>query len=215
MPTLIGINGFKKSGKDTTFGLIQNLIAAQETAKRVAFADKLKQLGALALGFEGTPEELIAHMDDAKDNWELHLMRRESDELFANGLRFFHYTSGREYLQDIGNHARRLFGDTFWIDQVLPTPDGVMRQGAPPTLGARYPGADIVCVTDVRYANEAERVLALGGEVWEVVRPEATSDGHDSEQQLPRELVTRTIDNSGTLTDLESAVDLALTEVGF
>lgn len=214
MPTLIGINGFKKSGKDTTFGLIQNLIAAQETAKRVAFADKLKQLGALALGFEGTPEELIAHMDDAKDNWELHLMRRESEDGHP-GLRFFHYTSGREYLQDIGNHARRLFGDTFWIDQVLPTPDGVMRQGAPPTLGARYPGADIVCVTDVRYANEAERVLALGGVVWEVVRPEATSDGHDSEQPLPRELVTRTIDNSGTLGDLEAEVDAALTTVGF
>jgi hypothetical protein len=53
-------------------------------------------------------------------------------------------------------------------------------------------------------------VLRLGGETWEIVRPGLESDGHSSENPLPRELVTRVIVNDGTVDDLREKVVAAL-----
>jgi hypothetical protein len=127
-----------------------------------------------------------------------------------------HELTGREYLQNLGSWGRKVFGDTFWIDQVLPTPS-LASEAAEASgidwnarnLERMYPGIDTLCITDTRYANEAERILALGGVVWEVVKPGASSDGHDSEQVLDRALITRTIVNDGTLEDLYDQVSAA------
>jgi hypothetical protein len=99
-----------------------------------------------------------------------------------------------------------VFGESFWVDQVLPPPDVTGRQPTPRHARSHLRAAagdhrsvdglkprgnfNTLCVTDVRYPNEAERVLALDGEVWEVVRPGLEPDGHSSEEPLPRELVT-------------------------
>lgn len=231
---LIGINGFKTSGKDTAFGFVKELAEADaETAKRLAFADKLKVLGGLALGFEfedgvemrepGTGpldvESHVANMDDFKETGKMEL----TWSFYATGIidgeeSVTTNITGRSYLQNLGAQARRVFGDTFWIDQVLPNPgdyDGDdWEQQLESELWSRVGDVDWVCVTDVRYANEAQRVLDLGGEVWEIQRPGLESDGHSSETPLPAELVTLTITNDGTLDDLKLRIADAMGTFG-
>lgn len=209
---LIGINGLKTSGKDTTFGFIRELADENlKTAQRVAFADKLKIMAALALGYEGSPPELIGIMDEFKNTGKINSHFDRSSALTRVAIPHGTSITGRQYLQTFGGKAREVFGDTFWIDQVLPDP-GVasgpaLTNNVRVELKDRYPGVDYVCVTDVRYPNEAQRVHDLGGIVLEVVRPGLVSDGHDTEKPLPSELVTHTIFNDGTLTDLRWEVD--------
>jgi hypothetical protein len=203
---LIGINGFKRSGKDTTHQIINEM---RRNVARAAFADKLKIMAAMALGFEGTDAELIALMDECKESWHFEIYEHRA---MLDPFKFF---NGREYLQWFGGNARKVFGDSFWIDQVLPNPARLEAADwlalCREELYERYGfNTGILVVTDVRYPNEARRVLSLGGEVWEVVRPGLVSDGHDSEQQLARELITRTIDNRGDLDHLRYEVAMAL-----
>ena len=97
----------------------------------------------------------------------------------------------REFIQNLGHGARLTFGDDFWVDQVLPKPginyifkDKVVWR-ADAALRAMYPNTDVLVLSDLRYENEAQRVLDLGGVIWQVSRPGFFSDGHESEQPLP------------------------------
>lgn len=195
---LIGINGYKTAGKDSTFQAVQARVSDRLNVQRAGFADKLKIMAAKAIGYDAPDEDLIAWMDEAKQCWEFNVIRKPECETISQ-------FSGRQYLQWFGGHARTVFGDSFWVDQVLPKPIGDPI-GNSLALKRRYPGIDILCVTDVRYPNEAHRVLDLGGEVWVVERPGLESDGHSSEEPLPAELVNFTIPNDGTLLELEERV---------
>jgi hypothetical protein len=148
---------------------------------------------------------LIAWMDEAKQCWEFNVIRKPECETISQ-------FSGREYLQWFGGHARTVFGDSFWVDQVLPTPSKATDKewGNYKALKERYPGVDILCITDVRYPNEAQRVLDLDGEVWVVERPGLESDGHSSEEPLPVELTNLFIPNDGTLLDLQEKVEILI-----
>jgi hypothetical protein len=208
---LIGINGFKRSGK----GTVADILAARGHAGvvyQVGFADKVKILAARSLGYlDLSPRECIALMDEAKERWVL-------DTRTANDVIQFNTITGREFLQHIGTEARKLFGADFWVDQVLPAASGhPVRDNREVSnsiaLRERFPEVDCVAITDLRFPNEAERVLRLGGEVWRVNRPGTESDGHDSEQVLSGHFITKELDNSGTIADLEDVVDKAI-EVG-
>ena len=187
---LIGITGFKTSGKDTTYEAIRTLTEGQ--AVRRAFADNLKRIGALALGLD------FEAMDYFKEEGRAEVWDGE----------WLTTVRGRQYLQNLGVGAREVFGLNFWVDQVLPI-DKARRE-----LIWRDPKTNELpkwaVVTDVRFPNEAHRVLDLGGEVWEVVRPGLESDGHASEIPLPRYLVTRTLNNNSTIHDLTLEVEHAL-----
>lgn len=203
---LIGIHGLKTSGKDSTAALIQEL---RPNVQRAAFADKLKEIAALTLGYK---DDLIGAMDQFKSHGKLHvsgIVETDRD------------ITGRQYLQYLGAHAREVFGDTFWIDQVLPRDcyqdedwdhlvQMEIQKEDDERLERMYPDADIVIITDVRYENEAERVKDLGGEIWEVLRPGTASDGHSSETPLPRIYIDKTIDNKSDLNWLKAAVEGAL-----
>lgn len=195
---LIGISGYKTAGKDSTFLAIK-AARPELNVQRVGFADKLKIIAAQALGFDMTDEQLIAEMDDCKQSWEIEITRPS----VPDHIRF----SGRKYLQWFGNHAREVFGTNFWIDQVLPVPStnyelDLAVQDDLCELHERYPGVDILCITDVRYPNEAERILALGGEIWNVERQGTSSDGHVSEIPLDSAYVDINIHNNETLSQL-------------
>lgn len=212
---LIGINGFKESGKDTTYGII---LKHNPLTRRGAFADKLKTLAALALGYDFqqySVQELVEKMDECKQDWKFEVWQTRYQDRDTTGKSLVVAFTGRQYLQWLGANAREVFGDTFWIDQVLPQPyevwkDGRMSPENERLLSDRYPGAQVVVVTDVRYPNEAERIKDLGGKVWEIIRPGLESDGHSSEIPLPRDLVDRVIHNDGSLEQLEARVLEAL-----
>lgn len=195
---LIGINGFRGTGKDTAYSFIQE--AYGPAARRRAFADKLKVMAALALGYEGSPEKLIQDMNHMKDGGDVvsRIYTRERTKI-----------TGRKYLQLFGAKAREVFGDGFWVDQVVPYDlDACNALWENETaFNDTYLGEPTyACVTDVRYPNEAERILALGGVVWQIIRPGIESDGHSSEQPLPLHLVTTVIENNGTLGQYEDVV---------
>jgi hypothetical protein len=214
---LIGLNGFKGSGKDTTFLSIAKQVNGY---RRVGFADKLKIMACKALGYtEMTDVECIQAMDVFKASGWLQVTIPTGQELPASMAGAGWHTrelSGRQYLQHFGNQARKVFGDTFWIDQVLPDPQRYHDEDKSDRLYEllmhRYPDVDVLVVTDVRYPNEAERVQDFGGEVWNIVRPEAKSDGHDSEQPLPSHLIDRVVLNTGDLDQLDEHVRLALAQ---
>lgn len=216
---LIGVNGFQRSGKGTVAGFIEDLTLG--VVVQVGFADKLKIMAARALGYSATDAELIALMDEFKltGHVESYVSLSESQRYVLGPVAPVgsKKITGRRYLQNFGNDARQVFGDTFWIDQVLPRESRHLsstirsienERNLDEMYFTRKP--DVLAITDLRYPNEAERVLALGGEVWEVVRPGLESDGHASEQPLPRQLVTRTIDNNSTLDNLQWMVDRTL-----
>lgn len=191
---IIGLAGLKTSGKDSTYLAIKAALADQNV-DRVGFADKLKVLAAKTLGYDGSNERLIDLMNECKEKWLFEA--GEASDFDGQGFLSF---SGRELLQRLGEFGRVEFGDEFWIDQVLPWHD----------MRLKYPGVDVLCVTDVRYSNEAFRILQLGGEVWEVRRPGLSSDGHVTEQPMPDHLVTVIIENDSNLEALDAAVAEAL-----
>lgn len=210
MTNLIGMTGFKRSGKDTVAKIIEAMWNdGDAVVHRVGFADKLKIAAARALGFEGSDSELIAFMDEAKECWEFDIIDATNFQ-----ERHIKTITGRQYLQWWGTEAGRdTFWPNFWIDLVLPNPEtstsGWALDGKD-VLDSAFLGIDLVIVTDARFPNEAERIKALGGRIFEVVRDGTGGDGHSSETPLPREFIDATIDNNGTLSDLERAVEAVL-----
>lgn len=227
---IIGITGQKRHGKGETGEAIKSIALDRvETAKTVGFADKLKLAAARALGFHDLDTEAaVALMDEAKEKWLFSVVKvLDTPEYnpvgiwtMGDAVRGF---TGRQYLQWFGTEVGRdLFGDTFWIDQVLPNPmrarsralgtdvdeDTIIAYQAAHMHG----NVDWLAITDIRFPNEAQRVLDCGGEVWRVVRDGMGQDGdvHASEIPLPDSVVTRTIHNNGTLSDLRRKVEKAM-----
>jgi hypothetical protein len=210
---LLGINGFKRSGKNTASELAA---AARPNVKCIGFADKLKVVGARALGMVGPDEKLIEIMDEFKERGRITVSSRgdwlpgewKPDAIPVGSL------SGRQYLQWLGTEGvRETFWDTFWIDLVLPQPVTTQWSDVADNanLERMYPGVDLLIFTDTRIINEAARIKALGGQIWKVYRPETGgSDGHPSEMELPASMIDFILDNSGDLAQLEAQVEAAL-----
>lgn len=197
---LIGLHGKARSGKDTVFRMIQQDFGGSGIkVVRDAFADRLKISAARALGFDGAAEECIAFCNDIKTRGVL------TAEYGSDGD--FISITGREFLQKYGTEAHReVFGYDFWVDAVLPNwqDDDYGREDG---LTAN----DILVITDVRFVNEAERIVDCGGVVWEITRPAAeVGDSHASEQRLPSEFINYTIENLGSLDALQAKVNLGV-----
>lgn len=169
---LIGLNGFLGAGKDEVFKRIRDGVRPSDLqnlrCERIGFADKLKLSAAAALGVfdkdhnrnDWTDEEIIEWMNDVKENGtiEIGISGDEWDRI-----------SGREYLQWYGTEAHRdIFDTNFWVNQALPWDF--------------HHSGKIVCVTDVRFPNEIQRIKNLGGMLWRVIGPDQSSaNTHASE----------------------------------
>lgn len=209
---IVGINGFKRAGKGEAGNALFELHPG--VVYTLGFADKLKVLAAKLIGPDVNinPRDAIALMDSFKQYGHIYVESDDPNEelMLNNDL------TGRTLLQRLGNEARVVLGDTLWIDQVLPNPARYDEEDKSDRydelLNPMYPDVDCIAFTDLRYPNEAERVRALGGVVWEVLRPNVESDGHDSEIPLPRHLIDWQIMNDGTLDDLRDKVAEAIRE---
>ena len=210
---IIGINGLKRSGKGETGNAIAALLPG---VHQLGFADKLKVYAARSLGFlDLTDAESVALMDDAKETWEFDISRHVSDTDYGPEYEAVKHLTGRKYLQWMGTEARKVFGEDFWVDQVLPNPRDpgggwYGYEHRQHIVESMYPGVETLAFTDLRFENEAQRILDLGGFIIEVVRPGAESDGHDSELKLPPNISRYVIFNGGTLTHLRWEVNKVL-----
>lgn len=209
---LIGINGFKGAGKDACYQAICE-VGVFANIQRRGFADRMKMLAAESLGHTGyNAVEKVMLMDDLKAEGRL----RVESGFFASllGGPVEHMESrfdidGRDFLINLGQSAKALFGEDFWIDQVLPvdSPEDFKKVWYYDEWDQGWlDEPDVGVVPDVRFENEAYRVLNQGGEVWQVVRPGVESDGKVSEQPLPPEYITHTIVNDSDLQALQNKV---------
>jgi hypothetical protein len=86
------------------------------------------------------------------------------------------------------------------------------------TLGLyeRMGGLDAVLITDVRFANEAQMLADVGGELWRVTRPGLVRQSHHrSQHELDNWPVDAEIVNDGSLEQLAKiATDLMLYALG-
>lgn len=97
--------------------------------------------------------------------------------------------SPRQIWIEVGNKMREVFPDT-WLDNAL--------------LGAT---ADVLIITDLRFPNEGEKINALGGWCYNVIRP-GLEKGHDAAEIALDDWTgwRGEIHNDGTLTDLHDKV---------
>lgn len=71
--------------------------------------------------------------------------------------------------------------------------------------------SDDVVFADVRFPNEARAIKALGGTVWRINRPgNEPINAHSSETAMDDWEFDATLDNSGSLEDLQAQVETAL-----
>jgi hypothetical protein len=104
----------------------------------------------------------------------------------------------RRLLQDLGVSGRKLLYPNVWLTPVLSTVNS----------------GDRVVITDVRFANEAEAVKNMGGQLWRIKRLgfDAVND-HVSESELDGYKVHQIFVNNGTLDDLELLVTTRMRNV--
>jgi hypothetical protein len=181
---LIGVNGFKGSGKDT----VADWLVRERGFVKLSLADPLKD--AFCILFQTDRETL----DELKNDPNAYTSLQRYEDLDRDGsnenVKLFTYRTVRETLQVLGSEVGRdLFGEDFWIKQLVRN------------IGKFSTGTDIV-VPDCRFENELKQILNMGGKTIRVRRPGYDSDGHVSEVRPHPGLITWGLDNNGTVQDL-------------
>lgn len=187
---LLGLTGFAQAGKDT----VSEILCEYWGFERRAFADKLKQV---ALGLNPIVDAAVTVGEEGyKPTY-----RRLTDVIQELGYEDAKkHPEVRRTYQRLGTEGgRNVFGESFWIDACL---------GEPLT--------ERTVVTDVRFANEAAAIRALGGKVARIDRPGVGPiNGHVSDAGIDNDFVDQVIDNDGDLDDLQHAVNIMLNTLGW
>ena len=183
-PALIGLHGFARSGKDSS---ALRLVDAHGF-RRFAFADPMRDsLLRLDPMLDGTMSlrMLVDEMgwDAAKDHRTYGPEVRRLQQVFATEV------------------CRDLFGSDVWVNHLE----------ARVSADAQLHGPASFVISDVRFANEAEWIVAHGGVIWEVIRPGVgPANAHVSESPIDPALISLTICNDASLHALARRVDRAL-----
>lgn len=173
---IIGLTGYAQSGKDA----VASILVKKYGYTRIAFADKIKELlyetnPGLSIGLKGV------WLKDLVDEhgWD---SAKQSPQV-------------RRLLQDLGVGARKVFGEEFWVAQVLQGRDWSI-----PTV-----------ITDVRFENEARLLRKWSPEdtqIWRVKRLGVGAvNAHVSETEMDGYPVDQIFVNNGTLEDLEVLIN--------
>lgn len=179
---IVGIGHVARVGKDTCAeGLVRDL-----GFRRAGFADVLKQLAehadpiiqANAVTNVGIGSGKLKKLVRSVGGWD------RAKDMFP---------PIREFLQNLGDGGRTLFGEDFWMDQVL----GKIRAD------------ERVVIPDVRFMNEFDAIRKLGGKLIRVDRPGHSASGHVSETELttvPNGDWDAVIQNDAGVLDLQAAI---------
>lgn len=186
---LIALTGLHGAGKDTVSDALP--------ARKLAFADVLYREVAEAFGV--TVEWLSDRRFKEVIQWEMRLDAGKNEE-FLGYLRW----SGKVWMgsEDDGQHPRS-------PRQILQWWGDYRRAQDPEYFVAQMIFAikseeSNAVVTDVRFDNEAKIIRALGGQIWQVVRPghEPPRTGHASETTGDEFAPDRVLVNDGSLEQL-------------
>lgn len=177
-PRLVGIGGFKRSGKDS---LADYLIQGHGFVK-IAMADALRQEV-----LEKFRRTIMGHIAEAhvSSAWTVEKLIDEKPCPFMRGL-----------LQEFGTEVRREENPQYWTIKWIQA-----------FLAQKKYGKSTV-VPDVRFPNEASTVKAWGGVTICVNRPGfEVSDGHASESYVAEIPWDYTLTNDGTIDGLWGKMD--------
>ena len=195
--SIIGLTGRAGAGKDTVAEILEN----HQGYVRVAFADALRFEVAQSFGINMSM--MIDRVKKEKISTDLQIAFSEDrafiEHMRSLGLDVCTYRSPREILRLWGTEYRRqTCSETYWLDRMSETIDGLMR------LGARR-----IAITDVRFMNEADFVKTHQGKMWRVVRhsSDVIQADHLSESEQNFIDADLAIDNNGSLSDLTAAVN--------
>jgi hypothetical protein len=167
---IIGLSGYAQSGKDT----VAELLCLNYGFKRISFAlpmrDAIYTLNPIVEG-----GNRVADLVD-EYGWDI---AKAVPEV-------------RRLLQVFGTEVgRKLFGETFWIDQAFKRAEEYQR----------------VVFSDVRFPNEAKAIQQRSGDVWRINRHNHTAvNAHTSEHAMDNFMFKHVIYNDGTLDDLSNEV---------
>lgn len=187
---LIGVNGFKGSGKDT----IGDYLVSQHDFKRDAFADRLKLAVGVLLGM--TLEEI----EQAKNNSNTKVTVSLGHVSIEIPFRLF--------LKRFGTEAgRNIYGYDHWLNLVLPDPK------SDNYLPGIFNYNRRMVITDARFVNEAKRIKDLNGYIINVSRPGYEGDEHISEHPLDLELIDFFVRNDGSIEELHTQVEDVLDKI--
>lgn len=171
---IIGLSGYAQSGKDT----VANILVEKYGYRRVAFADPIRKLlynmdPLISVGYSNSV--INYRLQDLVDAYGWDKAKVEYPEV-------------RRLLQELGVGARKLFGDTFWINEAL---SDVAPQ-------------DKVVVSDVRFENEAQWIQEFKGQIWRIKRMgKGAVNDHVSESEMDGYPVNQIFINNGTVEDLD------------
>ena len=177
MTRLIGLYSPAPRSGKTTVAAV---LATHYQAALVPFADPLRRLLRTFLFELGvTPNEVSYYLNEAKEQ-----RIPEVD------------TTARHLLRTLGTEwGRQCVHPDIWAMCWRRKADYFLKRGS------------AVISDDVRFPNEARAIKELGGEVWCVVRQEATGDtAHASEGALSDFSFDRRVENDSDLRELEAKV---------
>lgn len=176
---ILGLGYISRTGKDTA----ATALCRELGYRRVAFADRLRDL-AIEADPLVTSSTMASNVGQGKGRlaWVVHGMTWEGAK--------DSYPEVRQFLINLGEGARKVFGEDFWVQQAL---KGVKK-------------GDKVVFSDVRYLNEVEAIKKLGGKVIRVDRPGMTPQGLSDSYLGSFDGWDAVIPNVGTVQDLERAV---------
>ena len=181
---LIGLVGLIGSGKDT----VAARLVEQHSFKRDSFAKSLKDATANIFGWD---REMLEGQTNESRKW------REQPDIFWSE-RFGKTVTPRWILQYFGTEVcRGGMLDSVWVDSLV----------------ARYQGENTV-ISDTRFVNEIKTIRDHGGKIVLIRRGEVpsrevmqASGAHQSEWDWIGCKFDYTIDNTGTLEELNHSVD--------
>lgn len=188
LPRIVGLNGLKRSGKDT----IGSYLVREHGYTRLSFAAPLYEavyrlnpiIGWHYQGWEpGDSTVIVERVHEVIDaiGWEA----AKDSHQYGQEV--------RRLLEHMGTEVgRELFGQDFWVElaeaQMLPD--------------KRY------VFTDARFLNEFETVSRYKPDAYllKVIRPGLTPNGHASDRDWPNGLFDGSVMNDDTIPALESRV---------
>lgn len=140
---IIGLVGFKGSGKDT----FARTLIEEYGYRKDSFAAPLKDAVAAVFGWD---RDMVEGATSESRKW-----REQKDEFWSKALG--RDVTPRQVLQEMGTEVfRDSFDSNIWVD----------------SFRARNEGQDNIVVTDVRFKNEMDTIKALGGKLFRIKRGE-------------------------------------------
>lgn len=172
--TLIGLTGYATSGKDA----FADALVAQYGYVKVGFSDAL-----YAFALVINPRLYIGRLRW----WKLRDVVSRYGWTEAKK-----FPAVRRFLQLLGTEGgRECLGEECWLDALMPKVTKLMRAG------------ENVVITNVRFANESQAVLDLGGDIIRIIRDGVGPvNEHNTDKGEAFQYAIEDVYNNGSLSDL-------------